>query len=149
MVDVTIKIPEDRVPAFYEMVGRWLTGTAGTASAATSEGAESTLEPWGRDDVELARSVWAKLTEPAKRMFEVLISEPGRHVSAEELANDAVLDDRFVLAGTLAWPGRYCYAVGRKVAIEWSSQSDGSKYWMEPVTADVFRQAKELGEAGR
>lgn len=149
MVDVTVKIPEDRLPAFYEWLGRWLAGRIEAIPVVpqTDVESEAALKPWNPEDVELARKVWHKLSDPAKRMFEVLMAQPAQPVSAEELAAGAQLRDHFAVAGTLAWPGRHCYAVGREFAIRWSSV-DGSKYWIEPVVADLFRLAKE-GDVGR
>jgi hypothetical protein len=86
--------------------------------------------------------MWAKFSPAAKRAFKVLMDEPGRHVSAEELAAKAGLRDTFTVAGTFAWPGRYCAAAGRKFPIAWSREN-GSEYWIEPEIAQLFGQAEE------
>ncbi len=36
MIDVTVKIPEDRVPEFYQMYGAWLNGHTPAPSPSAS-----------------------------------------------------------------------------------------------------------------
>lgn len=147
LVDVTVKIPEERVPAFYAFVGEWLTEAAGAVPA--EDEVPDALLSWDAGDEELACEVWSKLSEPAKRVFELLMTNPERRVTAEDLASHIGARDAFTVAGTLAWPGRYCYAVGRKFAIGWSRSDEGSSYWMDAPVAALFSAAKQSGEVGR
>ena len=145
MIDVTVKVPEDRVGEFYEMVGRWLTG---------EELADGPLGPpitglknWtdSPEDLALARVVWGKLSPRGKAVFSLLMDRPGEKVSAEDLASAChIPNGRYGVAGVLAWPGRYCAAVNRHLPARWQEGSDdsGGIYWFEPEVADLFRRVR-------
>src|SRR6478735_6805174 len=113
MIDITIKVPEDRVGEFYELVGRWLAG----APLVPHDAPDSTIERierWANtpEDLELAKQVWSKFSPPAKAMFNTLIDAPGRKFTGEELADMLdIPNGMYGIAGVLAWPGRYGRAV--------------------------------------
>src|SRR4051794_25161425 len=89
MMDVTVKVPTDRVPGFYSMFGAWLSGSTATASAAEEVSAATgndAYEEWGAADVDLAASVWAKFSPTAKGLFSTLIDSPERRFSGDELS---------------------------------------------------------------
>ena len=71
MIDVTVKVPEDRVGEFYSMFGTWLTGSLPVVTVpdtATIEDSREDLPPWSSSDDELAAVVWGKLSDPARRL---------------------------------------------------------------------------------
>ena len=77
MIDVTVKIPEERVGDFYELVGRWL-----SEEPVADEVTDTSTGPKGwtnsNDDLVLARSVWEKFSARAKAVFSLLMDQPRR-----------------------------------------------------------------------
>lgn len=147
MIDVTVKVPGDRVPEFYSMYGAWLNGQAQGAvqSNATGESAPDRKDWSLESDAALAAEVWERFSEPAKRLFSTLIDNPGTHYSGDALANILGLSKgRHAIAGLLGWPGRHCYAANREWMWSWS-YPDGelAEYWCEPDVAALFREARD------
>jgi hypothetical protein len=145
MIDVTVKVPEDRVGEFYEVVGRWLTGEemAGNPLGSPVAG----LKDWtdSQDDLALARVVWDKLSPRATAIFSLLMDHPGERMSAEDLASACdIPNGKYGVAGALGWPGRHCAAVNRNLPARYEEGSDesGGIYWFEPEVADLFRKAR-------
>ena len=71
MIDVTVKVPEDRVPEFYVIFGQWLNGAPAPAMPLVGRNA---LTPddrpaWTDDDVDVARNVWNKLSAAQKAKY--------------------------------------------------------------------------------
>lgn len=145
MIDVTVKVPEDRVGEFYAMLGRWLTGEelADDALGPPVTG----LKDWtdSQEDVALAGVVWGKLSPRAKAVFSLLMDHPGRQVSGEDLASACdIPNGKYGVAGVLAWPGRHCAAVNRNLPSRWKGGSDdsGGIYWVEREVADLFGKVR-------
>ena len=69
MIDVTVKVPEDRVGEFYEMVGRWLTGEELAVGALGSP--VTGLKDWtdSPEDLALAGVVWESSALAARLSF--------------------------------------------------------------------------------
>src|SRR3954452_3276160 len=99
MIDVTVKVPEDRVPEFYVMYGRWLSGEV---LPEPEEHAEVGVSAWSNEDGELAHQLWAKFNERARALFTTLLRADGRRFTGQELAD--LLDIPNGVAGVLAWP---------------------------------------------
>ena len=104
MIDVTVKVPEDRVGEFYAMLGRWLTGRNWrmTHSVRLSPGSRT-----GRTHRRtLCWPAWVgKLSPRAKAVFSLLMDHPGRQVSGEDLASACdIPNGKYGVAGVLAWP---------------------------------------------
>jgi Family of unknown function (DUF6416) len=148
MIDVTVKVPEDRVPEFYQMYGTWLNGRAQVSptlgSDTTAEDAHD-RQHWSGEDGDLAAEVWRKLTEPAKRLFSTLIDNPGTRFSGDKLAKMVDMPNgKHGVAGLLGWPRNHCDAVKRDLF--WSSDMpDGElkEYWRTPENAALFRRARD------
>src|SRR5262249_6531104 len=89
MIDITVKVPEDRVPEFYSMYGAWLNGAPHVLMSTATRNADSGGDhlPWSDSDGALAAEVWDKFSGVAKRLFSRLIDEPDRRFSGEELAS--------------------------------------------------------------
>src|SRR5262245_2559581 len=126
MVNVPVMVPEERLSDFYAMYAAWLSGSASAnpeAQRSPSEAAgQADLPPWTAEDGDLARQVWSKLSQPAKRLFSTLIDSPGEHLSGDDLAERAEIPNgRQGVAGALSWPGRHCVAVGREGFWWWDS----------------------------
>ena len=53
-----------------------------------------------------------------------------------------VKNGKYGVAGALAWPGRYSYAMLRKHPVRYREASDGqARYHVEPAAAELFRAA--------
>jgi Family of unknown function (DUF6416) len=146
IIDVTVKIPEERVGEFYELVGRWLSGEH--VGDKMTEAPAATLMNWTNsdDDLALARVVWGKFSPRAKALFSLLMDRPGHKVSGEDLA--AVLDipnGRSGVAGVLAWPARHCAAVNRVVPWRWEDglEGGGVNYLVDQEVADLFKKVRD------
>jgi len=138
MIDVTVKIPEDRVGEFYELVGRWLSGEQ-TGGADASEASVAAYWTNSDGDVALARVIWGKFSPRAKALFTLLMDHPGHRITGEDIAKTLdIPNGMYGVAGVLAWPGRHSAAVGRVLPIRWESGS----YWIEQEVADLFRKAQ-------
>jgi hypothetical protein len=140
VLSVTVQVPEERLAEFYLWFGRWLGG----ATEMAPDPYPNTLEPWVQGDADLAGAYWKKLSVPARKLLSVLIDSPGTKVAADRLAREAgIAKGQFGVAGTLAWPGRHAYAMGRALPVEWEETGEGfSNYWMPETVATLFRRAR-------
>ena len=152
MIDVTVKIPEDRVAELYGLVGRWLAGDL-HESAVDGEGLAPEAHPappseWmiSEEDLALARLVWQKLSPRAVAFFSALMVEPGRRMSGEELADSLQIPNgKYGIAGVLVWPGRFCAAVNGALPCRYEAGPAGTSasHWMEPAAAQLFARARD------
>lgn len=144
LIDVTVKIPEERVGDFYEFVGRWLSEEQ---SADEVPDASAGLRSWtnSSDDLVLARAVWEKFSPRAKAVFSLLMDQPGHQVSGRDLASTLdIPHGTSGVAGVLAWPARHCAAVNRVGPWRWEyrPEEDSTYYWIEPKVADLFKKVR-------
>jgi len=148
MLDITVTVPDERVPEFYEFFGRWLGGKLTAVGEGVTTPSDLPPEPWRIGDEELAQEVWIRLSERAQGLVSLLADNADERFSGEELAERLnIPHGRFGVAGTLAWPGRHSYAVGRELPIRWREFDDGSEYWMTEQVAALFRGAREQAAA--
>jgi Family of unknown function (DUF6416) len=148
MVDITVPVPDSRVPEFFQMYGAWLSGQAEASSPSGTGNADGDdgRQPWSEADVALVAKLWEKFSDPAKAMFSKLIDEPDRRFTGEELAEMLnIPNGQSGVAGVLAWPGKYCKYEGRKRLWEWRYPADGESvvYWIAPEVAALLRQARD------
>jgi hypothetical protein len=150
MIDVTVKVPEDRVAEFYSMFGSWLSGSfpplPSSPGMGTADDSGDNHQPWSDSDFELAAKVWNKLSDPAKRLFSTLIDEPERRFRGDELAEMLdIPNGRHGVAGVLAWSGRHSFKVDRKWPWRFEYPEEGApvEYWFEPAIAALFREARD------
>ena len=139
MIDVTVKVPEDRLGEFYSMYGDWLSGGVPMAERSADK------SPWTASDVELASDVWSKFTEVARRLFSVLIDNPTKEYSGDQLAEMlSIANGRHGVAGVLAWPGRHCFDAGRLLPWSWKYPEENAPavYWFSPEMAELFGKAR-------
>jgi len=156
---VTVAVPEERVPEFYVWFASFLAAAPGQQPAppawAPSRGGgpgrgghgrwgAPEAEPWTAADAETARWLYAKLAPPARGLVDLLLDEPGRHWSGNELAGRLGLEKgAHGVAGILAWPGRYCRKLGRPLPIATAKRDDGgTDYWVEGVEAELLAAAR-------
>ncbi|PUB19873.1 uncharacterized protein DUF4357 [Promicromonospora sp. AC04] len=92
-------------------------------------------------NVEEATEFWAALSTPARRFFSALIEASPDPVGIPKLAERAgVVSDGKVVAGVLAWPGRFAARTGHYLPSRWI-QGPPVQYWMDEATAETFTEA--------
>jgi hypothetical protein len=150
---VTVAVPEERVPEFYVWFANFL--------AAETGGPLPRGGPWGRgrgpgprmhheaaswsaQDADQAAWLYAKLAPPARELLDLLIDAPGKRFSGNDIAARLRLEKgAHGVAGILAWPGRYSRKLGRELPIATAGRDDGgTDYFLEPAVAELFAAAR-------
>ena len=156
---VTVAVPEERVPEFYSWFAAFLAAEPGTPPPHTGRGrrgprgmrhhAES--RAWSAEDADQAAWLYGKLAPPARELFDLLIDAPGERFGGENIAKRLELDKgAHGVAGILAWPGRYSRHLGRALPIATEGRADGgTDYYMEAEVAALFATARGQGQTGR
>jgi hypothetical protein len=158
MADLTVPVPDERIPEFYTFFGLWLSNTL-SLPAATSAGSAGALESsppaeyreWGDTNEDLADAValWRKFSLNARKMFGLLIDNPGRKYTGGQIADECgIPNGAHGVAGVLAWPGRHGAAIGRGLPSHWREDPETfeSFYWMSDERAALFAAAREQVE---
>ena len=135
--DITVTVPTDRIAEFYTIFSEWL--------ASVDDIAQQPRD-WGPADLDKAILVYAKLTPAARDILNVFLDSKKTEIAAETVARKARLKTGIHgLAGTLAWPGRHCYAVGREPFLETRVDDDhGTFFRMTKAVSDLLAQAREV-----
>jgi hypothetical protein len=148
---VTVAVPEERVPEFYAWFAAFLAADPG-AGLPRGRGPgrrggrpHHGAVPWTEADGDAAAWLYAKLAPPARDLFDVLVDAPGQRVAGNELAARLHLaKGAHGVAGLLAWPGRYTRKLGRVFPIATEGRPDGgTDYFMDPGIAALFAQARD------
>jgi hypothetical protein len=149
---VTVGVPEDRVPEFYAWFAAFLTSEAGTWPASARGGRRGSrgerhheeAEAWSAQDADQAAWLYHELAPQARELFDVLAAASGVRLGGEELARRLKLDKgAHGVAGILAWPGRYSRRLKRVLPIATEGRPDGgTDYYMEPGVAELFTAAR-------
>ncbi len=110
----------------------------GAASAITSAAA------WTDEDLDDARWLYGRLSDPARELFDLLIDDPGTSHSGNDVATRLHLDKgAHGVVGILAWPGRWCSKLGKEFPIITEAREDGgTDYSMSPELAALFAKAR-------
>ena len=150
---ITVAVPEERVPEFYVWFASFLAAEGGGPPWAGRRGgrrggphhAFREPLPWSAEDGEPAAWLYGKLAPPARALFDELIDAPGERRAGNELAARLGLEKgAHGVAGVLAWPGRYARKVARELPIATEGRADGgTDYYMEPAVAELFAAARE------
>ncbi len=156
---VTVAVPEERVPEFYVWFAQFLSAEPGTGpprggpmpwGGRRGHGfapprPHFEAEAWSAQDAEQAAWLYGKLAPPARELFDVLIEAPGRRFSGNEIADRLRLDKgAHGVAGILAWPGRYSRKLGRELPISTEGREDGgTDYYLDDEAAKLFATARE------
>jgi len=150
---VTVAVPEERVPEFYAWFAAFLASEPGAPPPFGGRGRRAPrgsrrhhdVKAWSAEDADQAAWLYRKLAPPARELFDVLADSPGARVGGEQLARQLGLDKgSHGVAGILAWPGRYSRHLDRVMPIATEGRSDGgTDYYMDPETAELFRSARE------
>jgi Family of unknown function (DUF6416) len=131
---VTVAVPEERVPEFYSWFAAFLAAKPGTAPPPWGRGGRGPrgsrhrgeARAWSAEDADQAAWLYGKLAPPARELFDLLADGPGEHFGGEDLAKRLGLEKgAHGLAGILAWPGRYSRHLGRVLPIATNGRADG------------------------
>jgi Family of unknown function (DUF6416) len=155
---ITVAVPEERVPEFYAWFGDFLAAEPGTARSGErgrhghrGRRFRSEASAWSADDADQAAWLYHKLAPPARELFDVLLDAPGQRFGGETLATRLGLEKgAHGVAGILAWPGRYSRHLDRVLPIDTEGRADGgTDYYIDPDTAAIFAAARERQDGPR
>jgi hypothetical protein len=163
---VTVAVPEERVPEFYVWFAQFLSADPGNGRprggplprGGPRGGRGRGFGPprlqfeaaaWSAQDADQAAWLYSKLAPPARELFDVLIDAPGQRFSGNEIAARLRLDKgAHGVAGILAWPGRYSRKLGRELPISTEGREDGgTDYYLEDAVAKLFATARAARQA--
>ncbi len=157
---ITVDVPEERVPEFYLWFGAFLASPPGSGPPRGGHRggmgrrggppwAHGDRHAWTGDDLESARWLYGRLSEPARELFDLLIDQPGERFAGNDVASRLQLDKgAHGVAGILAWPGRWCRKLGREFPITAEAREDGgTDYSMTPELAVLFARARTHASA--
>jgi hypothetical protein len=149
---VTVAVPEERVPEFYAWFAAFLAAEPRTPPPFGGRGRRGPrglrphgeAEDWSAEDADQAAWLYRKLAAPARQLFDMLADHPGERIGGEEVAKRLALEKgSHGVAGVLAWPGRYSRHLGRVLPIATEARADGgTDYFMEPEIARLFNAAR-------
>ena len=162
---VTVAVPEERVPEFYIWFAQFLAADPGAGpprGGPFPRGGRGrgfgfgpprppfAAEAWSAQDADQAAWLYGKLAPPARELLDLLIDAPGRRFSGNEIAASLRLDKgAHGVAGILAWPGRYSRKLGREFPIATEGRDDGgTDYYLEDEVASLFAAAREAVRRG-
>jgi hypothetical protein len=148
MPDITVPVPDGRVPEFYQFFGLRLGGSltlpdGGSQILPETSGDSGKRLNWtGSDeDREDAEKLWSKMTSRAKGFYNLMMDAPGTEFTGNQIAKElSIPNGANGVAGVLAWPGRYCWNMNRRLPQHWKDGEDGgpSVYWMDADVAALF-----------
>jgi len=147
---VTVAVPEERVPEFYVWFANFLASEPGGSPWSGRRGRSvrhgfGEPAPWSAADADRAMWLYGKLAAPARELFDLLIEGPGeRHAGNEIAARLGLEKGAHGVAGILAWPGRYARKLSRELPIATAGRDDGgTDYYMDPPVAEIFAAARQ------
>lgn len=150
--EITVAVPEERVPEFYSWFAAFLTAEPGSPPPFAGRGRRGPRGPrfhgeahaWSAADADQAAWLYGKLAAQARELFDLLIDAPGERFGGETVAKRLRLQKgAHGVAGILAWPGRYCRHLNRTLPIATEGRPDGgTDYFMEPEVAELFGTAR-------
>lgn len=155
---ITVAVPEERVPEFYVWFADFLTAEPGTAPSSErghrgrhGRRYRSEASAWSADDADQAAWLYRRLAPPARELFDLLLDDPGKRFGGEVIARRLGLEKgAHGVAGILAWPGRYARHLERVLPIDTEARADGgTDYYIDPDTAAIFAAARERPDAPR
>lgn len=157
--EVTVAVPEERVPEFYSWFAAFLAAEPGTPPPQAGRGRRgprgmrhhAEVRAWSAEDADQAAWLYGRLAPPARELFDLLINAPGERFGGEDLAKRLKLDKgAHGVAGILAWPGRYSRHLGRTLPINTEGRADGgTDYYMDPDVAALFAAARTQAQPSR
>jgi hypothetical protein len=154
---VTVAVPEERVPEFYAWFASFLAAQPGAAPPFAGGGPRGSrshrhhgrAQAWSAHDADQAAWLYHKLAPQARELFDLLAGSPGARFGGEAIAKRLKLEKgAHGVAGILAWPGRYSRHLDRALPIATEGRADGgTDYYMEPELAELFTTARATAPA--
>ena len=141
---VTVPVPEERVPEFYAWFAEFLAAQPGTRSPSRGRGRRGSrgfrhhgdARAWSAEDADQAAWLYGRLAPPARELFGLLAGAPGERLAGEEIAKRLGLEKgAHGVAGILAWPGRYSRHLDRVLPIATEGRPDGGSAPMKSCAA--------------
>ena len=155
---ITVAVPEARVPEFYAWFASFLAAEPGTPPPFGGGGRRGSrghrhhgeARAWSAQDADQAAWLYRKLAPQARELFDILADSPGARLGGEDVARRLKLDKgAHGVAGILAWPGRYSRHLERVLPIATEGRPDGgTDYYMDPDVAELFTAARAITPAG-
>ena len=149
---VTVAVPEERVPEFYAWFASFLAAEPGAPPPLAGGGRRgsrghrhhSEAQAWSAQDAAQAAWLYRKLAPQARELFDLLAGTPGARFGGGDIAKRLELEKgAHGLAGILAWPGRYSRHLDRTLPIATEGRPDGgTDYYMDPELAELFTAAR-------
>ena len=150
---VTVAVPEERVPEFYAWFATFLASEPGAPPPFAGRGRRGRrgirrhddARAWSAQDAEQAAWLYRKLAPPARQLFDLLVDSAGARIGGEQLARELALEKgSHGVAGVLAWPGRYSRHLNRELPIATEGRPDGgTDYYMDPDVAALFKAVRD------
>jgi len=154
---ISVAVPEERVPEFYAWFAWFLAAEPGTTPPPHGRRSHSArglrhhceASAWSADDVDQAAWLYRRLAPPARELFDLLMDAPGERFGGDQLAERLGLErGAHGVAGILAWPGRYSRHLDRTLPIATVGRADGgTDYYMQQEIATLFDAARAQGVA--
>ncbi|MBV9173165.1 MAG: hypothetical protein JOZ81_24125 [Chloroflexi bacterium] len=154
--EVTVPVPEERLPEFYSWFAEFLAAEPGTPPPWRGRGRHGRRglrhhggpRAWSAEDADQAAWLYGRLAPPARELFDLLADAPGARLAGEEIAKRLGLEKgAHGVAGILAWPGRYSRHLDRSLPIATEGRADGgTDYYMDTDTAALFAAARAQAE---
>jgi Family of unknown function (DUF6416) len=149
---ITVAVPEERVPEFYAWFASFLAAQPGAAAPLAAGGPRGSrghrrhgeAQAWSAHDADQAAWLYRKLAPQARELFDLLAGSPGARFGGEDIAKRLKLEKgAHGVAGILAWPGRYSRHLERTLPIATEGRPDGgTDYYMQPELAELFAAAR-------
>ena len=149
---VTVAVPEERVPEFYAWFASFLAAEGGAPPPLAGGGRRGArghrhhneAQAWSAEDADQAAWLYYKLAPQARELFDLLAGSPGARIGGEDIAKRLKLEKgAHGVAGILAWPGRYSRHLNRTLPIATEGRADGgTDYYMDPQLAELFTAAR-------
>jgi Family of unknown function (DUF6416) len=149
---VTVAVPEERIPEFYAWFASFLAAEPGAPPPLAGGGRRGSgghrhhgqSQAWSAQDADQAAWLYSKLAPQARELFDLLAGTPGARFGGEEVAKRLKLEKgAHGVAGILAWPGRYSRHLDRTLPIATEGRPDGgTDYYMDPELAELFTAAR-------
>lgn len=141
--DITVPVPEDRVPEFYRWFADWIDKSGGEPEQ------ELPAPPLG-DGLDAAMQWWKLLKPRERQIFRLWAEKSPRMLTAGEIVEELGLNGPRDIPGILSWPTRKGRKAGFKV--HWNFRYDPTTndplYGIESREyADLILRASTSAEA--
>lgn len=134
MISVTVALPEERVPDFYQVLAALLGSHAGQTSEDSAD--------WTPG---LAQTALARLLDPEKDLLHRIVDARGRRVPLTELSRDLGLPQAAAVEQDFSALAKFCVEQpqqgGKRLLLPViaGGSGDAAWYWMSPRNCVIFQ----------